>query len=168
MTKRILTLVAAFSLCCAAAAFAGDKNAKMSSASNGSCSKQMASSCSQAKSAEMASNPACTKEMAAGCTKDASASCPHGSNAKMALASNQMRFSVSGMCCEGSAAKIKDCIQGVDGVASVQCDMKSKTAVVSFKGDKNAEAVSKKLSEAGFKAKIVVADATSKAASKNS
>ncbi len=68
-------------------------------------------------------------------------------------AEKKVEMKVEGMTCEGCAAKVKTCLEKVEGVKSAEVSLEKKLAVVTFdNGKTNEEALKAAVTSAGFKA----------------
>ena len=68
-------------------------------------------------------------------------------------------FRVAGLKDQASAAKVRAALAGLQGVKMVQCDVRTGTATVCWSGHKELAAVSKKLTDSGYRTAVLKADA---------
>ena len=153
--KTILGLTAALCLVAASAAMACPKDGEQ--ASSGKCmgakSAMAASHRSGGGSCEgmamFSSKAPGSGEGMTGCSMSA-AEC-----AKM----QHSTFSVKGMNSAEAASRVRLALAGMKNVSDVTCDPKNCTTTICWKGSKDCESVSQKLSAAGYQAAVLKANA---------
>ena len=60
-------------------------------------------------------------------------------------------YQISGMTCDHCAIRVRDALQGVSGVESVQVDLQTGTATVASNAALDASAVAAAIDEVGYK-----------------
>lgn len=78
----------------------------------------------------------------------------------VALGGETTNLSVEGMTCQGCVDKVESAVKKVDGVESVDVDLQSNTAKVTYASAANLTSIEQAIADAGFQVKT--ADATSK------
>jgi hypothetical protein len=169
--KKVLGLTVVLALCLSTAALACE-GAKGASA--GACMKgakaTSAMACPGMKGTEASAASACMK----GAKATSAMACPGMKNASAgkcnmdAAACAKMEhssFTVAGLKAKGAVAKVQAALADMDNVQMVKCDARKGTAMVCWKGEKDVEAVAKKLTEAGYKTAVLKADAACPAGS---
>jgi hypothetical protein len=167
--KRVLGLTVVLALCLAGAALACDGVKGAKAASAGACMKgakvsaASAGSCPMHATAAAKSGDACCAKGAKGAKgakamRGASACCSNMDAAACARMQHTS-FTVAGLKDQASAEKVRTALAGMSAVKMVQCDTQNGTAVVCWKGAKDMEAVASKLTDAGYAATVLKADA---------
>ena len=72
-----------------------------------------------------------------------------------AVATDTIRYHVTGMDCSSCAAKIEGAARKVEGVADVKVDTRAETVTVTFESSQtDAAGIARAVTEAGFPAKV--------------
>ena len=69
---------------------------------------------------------------------------------------NSVTLKIEGMMCQHCVAHVTKALQGVDGVASVEVNLKKKTAVVELSKEVAEETFRSVITEAGYEVKKIL------------